>query len=37
LLPVAGKAPGETTEFNDPFLVDAVLQPLSRDPIAAKP
>lgn len=37
LLPVAGKAPGETTEFNDPFLVDAVLQPLSRDAIAAKP
>jgi uncharacterized protein len=29
LLPVAGKAPGELTEFNDPFLVNATLQPLS--------
>jgi len=28
LLPVAGKGPGETTEFDDPFLVNAILQPL---------
>lgn len=28
LLPVAGKKPGERTEFDDPFLVNAVLQPL---------
>jgi uncharacterized protein (UPF0210 family) len=28
LLPVAGKGWGETTEFNDPFLVNATLQPL---------
>jgi uncharacterized protein len=26
LLPVKGKAPGERTEFNDPFLVNAVIQ-----------
>ncbi len=29
LLPVAGKKPGERTEFDDPFLVNAVLQPLN--------
>jgi uncharacterized protein (UPF0210 family) len=28
LLPVAGKGPGDTTDFDDPFLVNAVLQPL---------
>lgn len=28
LLPVAGKKPGERTAFNDPFLVNAVIQPL---------
>jgi uncharacterized protein len=28
LLPVAGKNPGEITEFDDPFLVNATLQPL---------
>lgn len=28
LLPVVGKKPGERTEFDDPFLVNAVLQPL---------
>jgi uncharacterized protein (UPF0210 family) len=28
LLPVAGKGPGDTTEFDDPFLVNATLQPL---------
>jgi len=28
LLPVAGKKPGERTEFEDPFLVNATLQPL---------
>jgi hypothetical protein len=28
LMPVAGKKAGDKTEFNDPFLVNAVLQPL---------
>jgi uncharacterized protein (UPF0210 family) len=28
LLPVAGKKAGDQTEFNDPFLVNATLQPL---------
>ncbi|MBZ5629788.1 MAG: DUF711 family protein [Acidobacteriia bacterium] len=28
LLPVAGKKPGERTEFDDPFLVNSALQPL---------
>ncbi len=28
LLPVAGKKAGELTEFDDPFLVNAVIQPL---------
>jgi len=28
LLPVAGKKPGDKTEFDDPFLVNAVIQPL---------
>lgn len=28
LLPVAGKKPGDTTEFDDPYLVNATLQPL---------
>ncbi len=28
LLPVIGKNPGDTTEFDDPFLVNAKLQPL---------
>jgi uncharacterized protein (UPF0210 family) len=28
LLPVAGKHPGDTTEFDDPFLVNATLQPI---------
>jgi uncharacterized protein len=28
LLPVAGKKAGDRTEFQDPFLVDAILQPL---------
>jgi uncharacterized protein len=28
LLPVAGKSPGDTTELDDPFLVNATLQPL---------
>jgi uncharacterized protein len=35
LLPVAGKAPGDVTEFNDPFLVNATLQPLSAIPVNA--
>jgi hypothetical protein len=26
-LPVKGKIAGDTTEFNDPFLVNAVIQP----------
>jgi hypothetical protein len=30
LLPVAGKGWGEATEFNDPFLVNATLQPLAQ-------
>jgi uncharacterized protein len=29
LLPVTGKKPGDTTEFDDPYLVNATLQPLS--------
>jgi len=28
LLPVTGKKAGERTEFDDPFLVNAVIQPL---------
>jgi hypothetical protein len=28
LMPVKGKKAGESTEFNDPFLVNAVIQPL---------
>jgi hypothetical protein len=28
LLPVKGKKAGERTEFDDPFLVNATLQPL---------
>src|SRR6202162_4530182 len=28
LLPVTGKNPGDTTEFDDPYLVNATLQPL---------
>ncbi len=30
LLPVAGKGPGDLTEFNDPFLVNATLQPIEK-------
>jgi uncharacterized protein (UPF0210 family) len=30
LLPVAGKGPGDITEFDDPALVNATLQPLDR-------
>jgi len=30
LLPVKGKGPGEMTEFNDPFLVNATIQPLEK-------
>jgi uncharacterized protein (UPF0210 family) len=29
LLPVAGKSPGDTTAFDDPYLVNATLQPLA--------
>jgi uncharacterized protein (UPF0210 family) len=32
LLPVKGKVPGDTTEFNDPFLVNAVIQPFDQGP-----
>ena len=28
LLPVAGKGPGDVTEFDDPFLVNATIQPI---------
>src|SRR5713101_41367 len=35
LLPVAGKGPGQQTEFDDPFLVNATIQPLG--PAVAKP
>ena len=28
LLPVAGKKAGEKTDFDDPFLVNATIQPL---------
>jgi hypothetical protein len=28
LQPVTGKKAGDTTEFDDPFLVDAKIQPL---------
>jgi hypothetical protein len=31
LLPVAGKAPGELTEFDDPNLVNAKIRPIGRD------
>jgi uncharacterized protein len=30
LLPVAGKGPGDTTEFDDPYLVNATIQPLEK-------
>jgi uncharacterized protein (UPF0210 family) len=30
LLPVKGKGPGDMTEFDDPFLVNAVIQPLTK-------
>jgi uncharacterized protein len=30
LLPVAGKGPGDMTEFDDPFLVNARVQPLEK-------
>ena len=30
LLPVAGKKAGDTSEFEDPYLVNATLQPISR-------
>jgi uncharacterized protein len=32
LLPVKGKGPGQMTEFDDPFLVNAIIQPL--EPVA---
>ena len=30
LMPITGKGWGETTDFNDPFLVNATLQPLDK-------
>jgi uncharacterized protein len=30
LLPVKGKGPGDMTEFDDPFLVNATIQPLAK-------
>jgi hypothetical protein len=27
-LPVAGKGPGDVTEFDNPYLVNATIQPL---------
>jgi uncharacterized protein len=30
LLPVTGKGPGDMTEFDDPFMVNAAIQPLNR-------
>ncbi len=30
LLPVAGKGPGDMTEFDDPYLVNATIQPLDK-------
>ena len=32
LLPVKGKVPGDRTEFNDPFLVNAIIQPFEPGP-----
>ncbi|HJZ65784.1 MAG TPA: DUF711 family protein [Candidatus Acidoferrum sp.] len=32
LLPVKGKGPGDVTQFNDPFLVNAVIQPFEPGP-----
>jgi len=32
LLPVKGKGPGDVTQFNDPFLVNAVIQPFGPGP-----
>jgi hypothetical protein len=32
LLPVTGKTAGDTTEFNDPYLVNTTLQPLASKP-----
>ena len=31
LLPVAGKGPGDTTEFDDPYMVNATIQPLGHN------
>ena len=31
LLPVKGKGPGDMTEFDDPFLVNATIQPLGHN------
>jgi uncharacterized protein (UPF0210 family) len=30
LLPIAGKGPGDVTEFDDPFLMNATIQPLEK-------
>jgi len=34
LFPVKGKGPGDMTEFDDPFLVNAAIQPLGRNAAA---
>jgi Uncharacterized conserved protein len=31
LLPVKGKGPGDTTEFDDPFLVNSTIQPFAQN------
>jgi uncharacterized protein len=31
LLPIAGKGPGDMTEFDDPFMVNATIQPLGHN------
>jgi len=31
LLPVKGKGPGDLTEFDDPFLVNATIQPFAQN------
>jgi uncharacterized protein len=37
LLPVKGKGPGESTEFDNPFLVNATIQPFAHNGTAGAP
>jgi uncharacterized protein (UPF0210 family) len=37
LLPIEGKRAGETTNFNDPYLVNVTLQPVNQAPSSLKP